>query len=141
MPGLVVGVAQAAQLRHRQSILKAHCRQLGPRRGSLARQRMRQQQLLVERLRLPRLPHRIRHQPLRQLVGRAGVIFRMRRQHLLRRRRVVQRQQHAGLNLRNLRIKDRVRVAVRKSMQQRFGRLLVARLVVRLRAQKIVVVG
>jgi hypothetical protein len=50
--GVVVGIAQAAQLRRRQARLGAHRRQLGARNLRLLAQRMAQQQLLEDALRL-----------------------------------------------------------------------------------------
>ena len=66
--GVIVGVAQAAQLRHSQGRFSAHRRQLGARSQRVSAQRMPQQDLLEQLLRLLRLPQRGSHLRLCQLI-------------------------------------------------------------------------
>ncbi len=83
-PGVVVGIAQAAQLGHRQCRLGAHLRQLGARRLRLRAQGMRQQDVLESRFRRLLLAERELHLALCQLkagpVRSSSVLGR--RQHL-----------------------------------------------------------
>ena len=143
MAGVVVSVAQAAQLRDGQAALRAHGGEFCPCNLRLGGQRMSQQQPLEEALRLLLQPQRECRLGLRKLI--AGTVGGLGSggggEHAFGTGRVLHRQQRVGFQLRRLGIKNALRIAFRKALQQRFGCLLIAHLVVGARVQKIGVVG
>jgi len=141
--GVVVGVAQAAQLGGSQAGFDAHLRQPGARAFCLGAERVAEQELLVQQLGLLGMPLEERHLGLRKLVAGTvgGVSAGGGGQRPLRAGGVSHGQQDIGLEFRRQGHKDAVGVALGEAAQEGGRSGFIARLVVGARSQEVGVVG
>ena len=139
---VVVRIRQAAQLGQGQRCLCSRCGQLGPRRLRFRAQGILQQHPLKGRFRRLLLAQCLLHFAFSQLKCRAvrSRRLRTRRQNLSRGRQLVHPQQHVGLKLRGLNVKNALGIAVGKSVQNILGSGIVARCMARLGVQKVDIV-